>query len=60
MAGIKPPCARCRARVERLQPSFGLVAAYPCNHWLTERQADVVRQRYRELVAAADARVQVD
>lgn len=57
---IKPPCARCRNRVDRLWPSVGVVAAYPCLCWLTEGQADVVRWRYRELVAAADARVQVD
>jgi hypothetical protein len=60
MAGIKPPCARCRARVDRIQPSFGLFAAYPCNCWLREDQAESVRRCFRELVAAADARVQVD
>ncbi len=60
MAKIKPPCTCCGKLVDRLQGSFGVEAAYPCLHWLTGDQADLVRRRYRELVAAADARVQVD
>jgi hypothetical protein len=57
---IKPCCARCQARVDRLQRSYGIEAAYPCRCWLTVEQADVVREHFRALVAAADERVQVD
>lgn len=57
---IKPPCARCLARVDRIQSSFGLYAAYPCNCWLVASEAEAVRARFRQMVAEADARVQVD
>lgn len=57
---IKPSCASCRQPVDRLQRSLGIVAAYPCRCWLTVEQADMVRRHFRELVAAADDRAQVD
>jgi hypothetical protein len=57
---IKPSCASCSQPVDRLQRSFGIVAAYPCYHWLTSDQANRVVQHFRELTAAADERVQVD
>ncbi len=60
MVGIKPPCARCAARVDRLQRCHGIVAAYPCYCWLTKGQANSVLQHFRVLAAAADERVQVD
>lgn len=57
---IKPSCASCRQPVDRLQRSFGVVAAYPCLCWLTKGRANLVVQHFRELTAAVDERVQVD
>ena len=34
-----PPCAICRAPVDRLQQSAGVIAAYPCGCWHTPAQA---------------------
>lgn len=57
---IKPSCANCSQPVDRLQRSCGVVAAYPCQCWLTKGQANSVVQQFRELTAAADDRQQVD
>jgi hypothetical protein len=52
----RPTCPRCSAPVNRLRRSPGIVAAYPCNHWLTPDQAAAVRDAYhaRQQAEGAD------
>lgn len=42
------PCPTCGADVDRLQPSFGAVAAYPCTCWLTPAGARSAVRQWRE------------
>ena len=43
---IRPVCPKCSKRVDRMQRSHGVVAVYPCNHWLTPGQAQTVADEY--------------
>jgi hypothetical protein len=46
---VRPACPRCSTPVDRLRRSHAIVAAYPCNHWLTTAQAAVVRDQAKTL-----------
>lgn len=43
----RPPCPACTLGVTGLRGSYGVVAAYPCNDWLTPAQASTVRDQAR-------------
>ncbi|MEU3452152.1 hypothetical protein ABZ671_00715 [Micromonospora sp. NPDC006766] len=42
------PCPACGVPVARLRKSCGIVAAYPCTHWLTPDQAAAMMRRWRD------------
>ena len=43
----RPVCPVCGAPIDRMQRSFGVVAAYPCTCWLTPLRADAVADLFR-------------
>lgn len=43
----RPACPNCADRIHRMQRSLGVVAAYPCNCWLTPAQAQAVADSAR-------------
>jgi hypothetical protein len=55
MTDLRPACPCCGLPVDRLRRSLGIVAAYPCNDWLTPTQAADVQAESRALRAAREA-----
>ncbi len=55
MHDCRPHCARCSDRVDRMQRSRGIVAAYPCLHWLTRGEANAMKAEADALLDAAQA-----
>ena len=41
----RPACPTCGGPIDRMRRSQGVIAAYPCLHWLTPAQAETVRDR---------------
>lgn len=51
----RPACPVCAGPVDQMRRSAGVVAAYPCLHWLTPGQAKTATDRWR---AARDRRTE--
>jgi hypothetical protein len=45
-APARPACPVCAADVDVLQDCYGVVAAYPCNDWLTPAAAHQIARAY--------------
>lgn len=43
----RPVCPTCAQPLDRMQRCHGVVAAYPCTHWLTPRQARTIADQHR-------------
>ncbi|RKR92794.1 hypothetical protein BDK92_7276 [Micromonospora pisi] len=43
----RPTCPTCVGPVDRMQRAFGVVAPYPCGHWLTPDQAQAIADQHR-------------
>ena len=43
----RPTCPACASPIDRMQHSFGIVAAYPCNCWLTRNIARQMAAAWR-------------
>jgi len=56
----RPTCPRCRAPVERLQRSVGVVAVYPCGCWLSPKAARALVDEHRARSECVGRTEQVD
>ncbi|MGI5178660.1 hypothetical protein ACQEVZ_20220 [Dactylosporangium sp. CA-152071] len=54
----RPACPACSATVDRLQRSYGVVAAYPCSCWLTPAAAQQLVDEHRTRTTNPGSRTQ--